>query len=287
MSPVDRAQELRLWGAMWTSGKEVNSAEPPETLCRGQLSRRGLVPTPRPICCGTPTIDLPSTIKCASDPDRGLIQDFLVSLNLARHRVKSIDRNMQTTYDYIICGGGASGCIVAARLTEDPSLKVLVLERGKTNKGDVCSETPAMYLANLANGNTHHHTSEPSEDNDNKRVPVPVGNILGGGSSVNFLMYTRPSHSDFEWDMPNWHFKDVLPFFKKMETFHGKNDSQTKDVHGYDGPIQVSPGHVNTAVLDSFEIATRKVLGKSYRAVEDSNDFTSVGHQKTGWNKWM
>lgn len=67
---------------------------------------------------------------------------------------------MQTTYDYIIAGGGTSGCIVAARLSEDPTIKVLVLERGKTNKGDVHSETPALYLANLANGNTHHHTSE-------------------------------------------------------------------------------------------------------------------------------
>lgn len=195
---------------------------------------------------------------------------------------------METTYDYIICGGGTSGCIVAARLTEDPTIKVLVLERGKTNKGDAASEQPLMYLANMANGNTHHHTSEPAEHNDNKRVPVPVGNILGGGSSVNFLMYTRPSGTDFDdWNMPNWKFKDVLPFFKKMETYHGGNDADSKDVHGYDGPLQVSAGHVNQGAIDSYYAAAAKILGNSYKEVEDANDFTTVGVQKSGWKKWM
>lgn len=101
---------------------------------------------------------------------------------------------MSEVFDYIIVGGGGSGCVVAGRLTENPATRVLVLERGKNNKGDAMSEQPAMYLANLANGNTHHHTSEPAESNGNKRVPVPVGNILGGGTSVNFLMYTRPGN---------------------------------------------------------------------------------------------
>lgn len=67
---------------------------------------------------------------------------------------------MEKTYDYIIAGGGTAGCIVAARLTEDPSIKVLVLERGKNNKGEITSEQPALYLANLANGNTHHHLAQ-------------------------------------------------------------------------------------------------------------------------------
>lgn len=119
---------------------------------------------------------------------------------------------MSETFDYIIVGGGGSGCVMAGRLTEDPTIKVLVLERGKNNKGDVMSEQPAMYLANLANGNTHHHTSEPAESNGHKRVPVPVGNILGGGTSVNFLMYTRPSGTDFDdWGVNNWKFSDVEP----------------------------------------------------------------------------
>lgn len=105
---------------------------------------------------------------------------------------------------------------------------------------------------------------------------------------MNFLMYTRPSGTDFDdWNMPNWTFKDVLPFFKKMETFHGKNDQHTKDVHGYDGPIQACQGHVGTDSMRAYIDASKKVLGASYSESEDVNDFVTTGMQKDGWLKWI
>ena len=72
-----------------------------------------------------------------------------------------------------------------------------------------------------------------------------------------------------------------------METFHGKNDTQSKHVHGYDGPLQACAGHVNQGALDSFTAASKKVLGASYADAEDANDFTTTGNQISGWKKWM
>lgn len=101
-------------------------------------------------------------------------------------------------------------------------------------------------------------------------------------------MYTRPSGTDFDdWNMPNWTFKDVLPFFKKFETYHGPVDSTTKEVHGFDGPVQASEGHRNTESMQSYFKAAKKVLGPSYNEVDDANDFDSVGAQKGGWYKWI
>ncbi len=192
---------------------------------------------------------------------------------------------MKTEYDYIVAGGGTAGCIVAARLTEDPNISVLVLERGKTNKDDELSNRPANYLRCLATERVHNHFCEPSEDNDNKKVIVPQGNILGGGSSVNFMMYTRPSGTDFDdWGMKGWAFDDVLPYFKRMETYHGDNDADSKDVHGYEGPLQVSAGHRYVDGMNSFFDASKKVL-ENYQDVADSQDFKSVGAHP--WMKWI
>jgi alcohol oxidase len=194
---------------------------------------------------------------------------------------------MQTTYDYIVAGGGGAGAIVAARLSEDEHVNVLLLERGATNKGVATSEQPAMYLANLPTENVHNHFAEPAECNDHTAVIVPQGNLLGGGTSVNFLMYTRPSASDFEWGMDNWKFEDVKPYFAKYETYHSTNTTTSKDTHGTDGPLQVCQGHVNQAAMDEYFPAAKAVLGDSYVEAEDTNDFSTLGAQVSGWSKWI
>ncbi|KAK4442707.1 alcohol oxidase [Podospora aff. communis PSN243] len=142
--------------------------------------------------------------------------------------------------DVLIAGGGTAGCIVAARLAEaDPKLSILVIEGGPNNNLPTI-ETTAFFIANLSpetktaifwQGNASEHL--------NGRAPVvSTGGVLGGGSSVNLMMYSRGMRPDYEWG-PGWTSEDLIPYFKKLETYHGADPTGR---HGADGPIHVSDG---------------------------------------------
>lgn len=94
--------------------------------------------------------------------------------------------------------GGSAGCVVAGRLAAaDPSLEILIVEQGINNLNVPSVVRPAMFLNHLAPGSTtsKSYTGRPSEHLAGRAPVVPVGNILGGGSSINFMMYTRASRS--------------------------------------------------------------------------------------------
>lgn len=104
--------------------------------------------------------------------------------------------------DVIICGGGAAGSVVAGRLAmADPSLSILVVECGKNNYNVREVVWPALYLTHQAPGSTtaKFYKGKASKHLGGREPIVPVGNILGGGSSINFMMYTRASRS---WVFP-------------------------------------------------------------------------------------
>ncbi|KAK0648237.1 GMC oxidoreductase-domain-containing protein [Cercophora newfieldiana] len=143
--------------------------------------------------------------------------------------------------DVLIAGGGTAGCIVAARLTEaDPELSILVIEGGANNIGLLTVETPAFFIENLkpeTKTNVFYQGYE-SEHLYGRAPVVPVGGVLGGGSSTNLMMYSRGMRPDYEWG-PGWTADELLPYFKKLETYHGPDPTGR---HGTDGPIHVSDG---------------------------------------------
>lgn len=101
-----------------------------------------------------------------------------------------------------------------------------------------------------------------------------MGGLLGGGSSINFMMYTRAQGCDFDsWNTPGWSAKDMLPLCNKLETFHPKaNPDPSK--HGYDGPVHISDGGYRGKSEDQFA-ETVKSMG--YKMIEDLQDLESVG----------
>jgi len=115
--------------------------------------------------------------------------------------------------------GGAAGCVVASRLAEaDPALQVLIIESGKNNLNDSLVRTPAYCVHHLKpNSDTaQFHVSNPSTHVAGRSIIVPSGNILGGGSSINFMMYTRASASDYDdWNTEGWTFEDLKPLLLK------------------------------------------------------------------------
>ncbi|KAI1210745.1 alcohol oxidase [Annulohypoxylon truncatum] len=163
--------------------------------------------------------------------------------------------------DIIVAGGGTAGCIVASRLADaDPSLSILVIEAGPNGAGNPAVDYPAFFLSNVGPGTTTaaFYKGNKSKHTGNRDIIVPTGSVLGGGSAVNMMMYSRAQRSDWDsWQTAGWSANEILPFLKKLETYHGPG---LLDTHGSDGPIQVSTGtFCGRKSQDDFVSAMNKI----------------------------
>jgi alcohol oxidase len=145
----------------------------------------------------------------------------------------------------------------------------LLIEAGSNNRDDPTVVRPGLFMQHqaLQAARIKTYLSPPSAALAGRAAALPVGHGLGGGSSVNFQMYTRASASDYDdWDTPGWSAKELLPLLRKLE-----NCTYTQgDTHGKDGPIGVSfGGFREETIMTDCEAAVR-ALG--YEIVEDAND---------------
>ncbi len=143
-------------------------------------------------------------------------------------------------YDYIVVGAGSAGAVVAHRLSADSRNKVLLLEAGPA--GHPWSRIPVGYARLVANPAVNWlYSGEPEASTDGRRVAVPRGRMLGGSSAINGLAFVRGQKQDFDtWaQMGNagWAYEDVLPFFKRMESYEGGGDDRYR---GRSGPLRVT-----------------------------------------------
>jgi choline dehydrogenase len=142
-------------------------------------------------------------------------------------------------YDYVIVGAGSAGCVLANRLSEDPSVNVLLLEAGGKDRS-LKIKIPAAFPQQFHTKLDWDFATEPEPHVDERSLYIPRGKTLGGSSSMNAMLYVRGRPWDYDgWEAqgaPGWGYADVLPYFIKSED----NVRGPSEYHGVGGPLRVS-----------------------------------------------
>ncbi|KAI1129796.1 alcohol oxidase-like protein [Nemania abortiva] len=181
--------------------------------------------------------------------------------------------------DVIVAGGGTAGCAVAGRLAQAAGLSILVIESGPSNLNDPTIVNPLMFVEHYrpGGGKTTFYMGRSEQQLAGRQLFEPVASVLGGGSSVNMMVYSRAKRADFDgWNVPGWSADEMLPYLNKLETYYGPDN---KHAHGHAGPLQVTQGPFNVPRLeDDFVTAAGKV---GYPEVSDIYDMdTGNGVQR-------
>ena len=166
-------------------------------------------------------------------------------------------------YDYIIVGAGSAGCLLANRLSADPTSRVLVLEAGGRDNW-IWFHIPVGYLFAIGNPRSDWcFKTEPDEGLNGRSLAYPRGKVIGGSSAINAMVYMRGQTADYDhWrqlGLAGWGWNDVLPYFKQHENhFLGETE-----LHGGGGEMRVEEPRVRWDLLDAFRAAAAQAGIKS------------------------
>ncbi|MDB5871633.1 MAG: hypothetical protein JWQ07_1075 [Ramlibacter sp.] len=194
-----------------------------------------------------------------------------------------------TTFDYVIIGAGTAGCLLANRLSADPSKRVLLLEAGRRDDYHWI-HIPVGYLYCIGNARTDWlYNTEPDAGLNGRQLRYPRGKTLGGSSSINGMIYMRGQARDYDgWARAtgdaNWTWDNCLPQFKKHEDYYKGADA----MHGQGGEWRVERQRLRWDILDAFAGAAQQA-GIPHSEDFNRGDNEGVGYfqvnQKNGW-RW-
>ena len=163
------------------------------------------------------------------------------------------------SFDYVIVGAGTAGCLLANRLSADPSVSVLLLEAGGRDDY-LWIHIPVGYLYCIGNPRTDWMFNTEAEPGlGGRTIRYPRGRVLGGCSSINGMIYMRGQRGDYDgWAAlgnPGWSWDEVLPWFLRHEDYHRLDGGGADDLHGHGGEWRVESQRLSWKILESFREA--------------------------------
>lgn len=177
---------------------------------------------------------------------------FSVVARLTRHGTDAV------TFDYIIVGAGSAGCVLASRLTDDFACRVLLLEAGGEDDASAI-RIPALYGQLQDSPCDWADRTFPQKHLNGRRLFLPQGRVLGGSSSINYMIYVRGNRGDYdEWQRlgnKGWSYDDVLPYFVKAE----QNGALSDSYHGTAGPLRVASHSPANPLVQRYLAAAKEV----------------------------
>ncbi|KZX98747.1 MULTISPECIES: choline dehydrogenase [unclassified Sulfitobacter] len=189
--------------------------------------------------------------------------------------------------EFVIVGAGSAGCAIAYRLAE-AGRSVIVIEHGGTDMGPFIQMPAALSYPMNMRRYDWGYKSEPEPNLGNRQLVCPRGKVIGGSSSINGMVYVRGHAKDFDhWEeqgAQGWAFADVLPYYKRMETWHDGGHGGDPAWRGTDGPLHVSRGPRQNPLFDAFVQAGSQA---GYEVTEDYNGQKQEGFgpmEQTVWN---
>ncbi|SFT47371.1 choline dehydrogenase [Sedimentitalea nanhaiensis] len=188
--------------------------------------------------------------------------------------------------DFVIVGAGSAGCAMAYRLSQ-AGASVIVIEHGGTDAGPFIQMPAALsYPMNMARYDWGYR-SEPEPHLNNRQLACPRGKVIGGSSSINGMVYVRGHAMDFdhwaEQGANGWGYADVLPYFKRMESWHDSGHGGDPDWRGRDGPLHVTRGPRHNPLFDAFVQAGNQA---GYETTDDYNGQKQEGFGPMDQTVW-
>ena len=185
-------------------------------------------------------------------------QSGVVFSERVRANQQRLKANLQSQYDFIVCGSGSSGSVVARRLAENPDVSVLLLEAGGDD--DVPSVMESLrWFENLGSERDWKFVDQPNPHLNGRAIPLAMGKVLGGGSSINVMAWARGHKNDWDFFADEagdsaWNYESVLNIYRRIEDWHGAPDPCYR---GIGGPVFVQPARNPNPIAPAMVEAAR------------------------------